>query len=601
MKMKKYNLLVTLIAVCFFFPLISCSDYLEREPLTQIGNDAYWKSKSDLENYTLQYYPSLPTFNSPSPYSVGSYTGLLSWDATRGADNQITGVPNTTLNGTRSPVTSAPIKATDAGNWKWFDIRSLNIFFDNYRKCTDPFDSYKHFIGEAHFFKAWFYFEKVRIYGDVPWFSKPLDTDSEELYKARDSRLVVVDSILWNLDKAIEYLDPLKSADGGSNRLNKEVALLFKSRVALYEGSWQKYHKGTAFGTAGADPDKYFRIAVEAAEELINGPHSTGIYSNNDPEEDYCKMFSLIDQSGNKEVLLWKRSDTGLGLGHSFQIYVSDRTAGISVTLEQVQHYLDRNGAPYDYITTGKNVKGGAFLSKIAEECDPRLSQLVWTPGKVMWDNGYGKGTFTKPFLDQSGEYLNNTGFQYRKGNDPKDTQAGSGVSWNTNCITGAIVFRYAEALLNYAEAKCELGEEVDYDKSVNLLRRRAGMPDFKVQDDSNRSRYAGYGYEISDELHEIRRERTVELACEGFRFDDIRRWAAHNLISGKRPKGYPLDESEWEGAQINYKVDENGFLDPYAGQIPNGYGFKPERDYLECIPINELTLNPNLTQNPGW
>lgn len=587
--MKKNTILllsgITAILVLF----ASCDDYLDREPLTQIGNDAYWKSKTDLENYTLQYYTNLPAFG-----IVGTYTGLLSWDATRGVDTQITGVPSTTLNGSRSPVTSG-------GEWTWTHIRSVNIFFANYSKCTDPFDSYKHFVGEAHFFKAWFYFEKVRIYGDVPWYTRPLETDSEELYDARTPRTQVVDSILWHLDKAIEYLTPLASVDGGSNRLNKEVALLFKSRVALFEGSWQKYHKETAFGTSGTDPNKYFRIAVEAAEELMKPQYTTGLYSNNTPTEDYCKLFSFVDQSGNQEALLWKRYDTGLGMGHSFQIYVSDRTAGISVTLEQVQHYLDRNGEPYDYIETGKATKGNAFLSKIAEECDPRLSQLVWIPGMVMWDNGYGKGLFSKPFLDQSGEYLNNTGFQYRKGNDPKDAQAGGGVSWNTNCMTGSIVFRYAEALLNYAEAKYELGEPVDYDKSINLLRKRAGMPNFKVQSDPNRKRYADYGYEISDELYEIRRERTVELACEGFRYDDIRRWAAHHLILSKRPKGYPLDLSEWDGAKINYATDDNGFVDPYSSQLPNGYAFKPGRDYLDCIPLNEITLNPNLIQNPGW
>lgn len=588
--MKRNIILLPLCLLCAIL-ISSCDDYLEKKPLTQIGNDDYWKATSDLVNYTLQFYPSLPAFE-----VVGSYTGLIGWDGTRGSDTQITGVPSTVWNGSRSPVTSTSDK-----EWNWTKIRSVNVFFDNYWKCKDPFDNYKHYVGEAHFFKAWFYFEKVRAYGDVPWFSKALDTSSEELYKARDSRVLVVDSILWNLDKAIEYLNPLKSVDGGSNRLSKEVALLFKSRVALYEGSWQKYHKGTAFGTSGADPDKYFRLAVEAAEELMDPQYSTGLYSTNSPSEDYCKMFSLTDQTSNKEALLWKRYDKGLGMGHSFQIYVSDRTAGNSLTMEQIHHYLKKNGEPYDYISVGETVKGGDFLTKIAEDCDPRLSQTIWIPDMVMWDNGYGKGIFTKPFLNQSGEYLNNTGFQIKKGNDPKDPQAGSGVSWNTNCVTGAIVFRYAEALLNYAEAKCELGEVVDYDKSVNLLRRRVGMPDFKVQSDINRSLYADYGYAISDELYEIRRERTVELGCEGFRYDDIMRWAAHSLLKGKRPKGYPLDLSEWEGVKINYKVDENGLLDPYIGQIPNGYGFDPERDYLECIPINEITLNPQLIQNPGW
>ena len=588
MKNKNYHPFVMLLSIIIL--TVSCSkDFLDKPPLTQIGNDVYWKTASDLGNYTLQFYTVFPSFG-----AVGSYLGLIGWDGTRGSDVQIYASPSTIWNGTRQPVTTG-------GDWTWANIRSVNVFFQNYQRCTDQFEKYQQFLGEAYFFKAWFYFEKVRAYGDVPWYSDPLQMDSEGLYKTRDSRIVVVDSILWNLDKATEYLKSLKDVDGGNNRLSKEAALLFKSRVALYEGTWQKYHKGTAFATEGADPAKYFKAAVKASEDLMSVTYELKLYSNGEPENDYCKLFSLVNQSANKEVILWKAYSRNLQLSHSFQIYVSDRTDGNCMTLQQVYNYLDRYGNVYDYYTIGKTVKGSAFLSKIAQECDPRLAQTVWTPGSVMWDNSFGRGVFTKPFLDQSGQSQNNTGFQIRKGNDPKDPQAGSGVSWNTSCETGAIVFRYAEALLNYAEAKAELGETVDYAKSINLLRARSGMPPFKVQTDINRSRYSDYGYTISDELFEIRRERCVELGAEGFRYDDIRRWAAHNLLKGKRPLGYPFDASEWAGQTINYKTDSDGFLDPFVNQIPNGYGFKTERDYLDCIPLNEITLNGQLTQNPGW
>jgi len=572
------------------FLLASCAeDFLDRPPLTQIENEVYWKTANDLNNYVLQFYTAFPAFG-----TVGSYMGLIGWDGTRGSDTQISSSPSTVWNGTRSQVTSG-------GNWTWENIRSVNLFFRNYEKCQDPFDQYKHFLGEAHFFKAWFYFEKVRLYGDVPWFTHPLEMDSEDLYKARDPRTDVVDSILAHLDKAIEYLDPLANVPGKNNRLSKQAALLFKSRVALFEGSWQKYHKGTAFATNGADPNTYFRQAADAAEELMDPAYGLSLYANGDPENDYRKLFSLKDQSASNEVILWKSYSVNLGLSHSFQIYVSDRTAGISLTLEQVQHYLDRTGKPYDYFSIGKTVKGNAFLDKIREECDPRLSQTIWTPAVVMWDNGFGKGTFDRPFLDRSGEALNNTGFQIRKGNDPQAPLAGGGVSWSSSDETGAVVFRYAEALLNYAEAKAELGEAVDYDKSINLLRQRAGMPGFAVQPDPNRSRFADYGYPSSDELMEIRRERAIELGAEGFRYDDIRRWAAHKLLKGKRPTGYPFDAADWNGGTINYQVDGDGFLDPFAAQMPNGYGFNEDRDYLECVPTNEITLNPNLKQNPGW
>ena len=584
-----YTLLFLGTSILFFN---SCEDLLDKYPLTEISNDDYWKTSSDLNNYVLQFYPSLPAIG-----VVGSYTGTLSWDATRGTDTQITASPNTFMNGESSAVTTAgSIDAVNSSTWSWGKIRAINTFFDNYTKCEDPLNQYAHYLGEAHFFKAWFYFEKVRDYGDVPWFTSALELTSEGVYAGRDPRTLVVDSILWHLDRAVEHLDMLSAVNGGNNRLSKEAALLFKSRVALYEGTWQRYHAGTAFATPNADPGKYFRAAADAAEKLIDGMEYTkGIYSGNDYEEVYNRMFSLNDQSNNKEVILWRRYNNSLGSSHQFQTYVSGRTGGISVTLQQIQYYLGRDGQPYDYITVGKTTKGSAFLTKIGTDCDPRLSQLVWMPGRTM----YGTATFSKPYLNKSGEDLNNTGFQYRKGNDPTSPQAG--VTYNTSSETGSIVFRYAEVLLNYAEAKCELGEAVNYAKSLNLLRKRVNMPDFNVTGDPYCADYSDYGYTISNELREIRRERTVELACEGYRYDDIRRWAAHNLLKNKRPKGYPLENSEWGTATINYKVDENGFLDPYATQLPNGYGFKEKRDYLRCIPLNEIVLNPNLTQNPGW
>ncbi len=591
--MKKYLTIITFIGL--LATGLSCSEeFLDRPPFEEINNDVYWKTATDLANYTLQFYPAFPAYNN---LGSASYLGLLGWDGMRGSDTQISSSPSTVWDGTRAPVT----QVTSDGNWVWENIQNVNTFFGNYARCADPFDQYKHYLGEAHFFKAWFYFEKVRLYGDVPWFTNSLAMDSEALYKARDPRAVVVDSILAHLDKAVEYLSLLQDAPGRNNRLSKQAALLFKSRVALFEGTWQKYHRGTPFATTGAEPEKYFRQAVAAAEELMQPAYGLSLYTNNAPESDYCRLFSLKDQSSNSEVLLWKAYSVSLNLSHSFQIYVSDRTAGISITMEQVHHYLDRDGKPYDYFTIGRATKGNAFLSRIKAACDPRLAQTIWTPGAVMWDNGFGRGVFTKPFLDKSGEMLNNTGFQVRKGNDPAAPLAGGGAQWSQSDETGAIVFRYAEALLNYAEAKAELGEPVDYGKSINLLRRRSGMPDFVVQSDPNRSRYADYGYPVSDELHEIRRERAVELGAEGFRYDDIRRWAAHALLKGKRPKGYPFDPAEWTGQNINYKTDANGFLDPFVGQIPNGYGFNVDRDYLESVPTNEITLNPELTQNPGW
>lgn len=566
--------------------LCSCEDLLDKPPLDKIGNDSFWKTAKDLENYTLNFYTIFPTYGTPAS------SGIFAADASYGSDDAILAAANTTLNGSRAVVNDA--KGTD---WDWAQIRSINFFFDNCFRCEDDLKIWQHFLGEAHFFRAFLYFEKVKLYGDVPWYSTALSMDSEELYKARDSRIHVVDSILDDLDYAIEYLDPIQRVSGGTNRVSKEVALLFKSRVALFEGTWQKYHAGTPFATPGANPEKYFRIAVEAAEELMTGDYSVGLYGND--SEHYGDMFGLDNMSTVQEILLWKAYNKTFNLAHDSQVYSTSRTGARSATLEFVESFLSKEGLPLDYYELAKTKKGSEFLRYLSEQADPRLKKTIWTPGEIMWNNGNGYKQFDLPYLGQTGGYVNTTGFQLRKG--VNITSPGAGGSFGGNSETGSIIFRYAEVLLNYAEAKYELDGQVDYNKSINLLRKRVGMPDFKVQKDPNALRFADYGYEISDELFEIRRERRVELGAEGYRNVDYKRWRAHKLFQGKRPKGYPVLQEEFAPGTILPEKDENGLLDPFRAEIPNGYQFDENRDYLECIPKNEITLNPALSQNPGW
>lgn len=578
---------------------VSC-DFLDRPPLDRIGNGSYWKTESDFQNYTLQFYPSFRTFGG----GQANFLGPLGDDAFQGSDFALESTNvHAVMNG------STALEATN-GKWNWTNIRAVNIFFENLE--TSPVDKSKisQYIGEAHFFKAFYYFEKVVNFGDVPWFTETLYMDSEELYKPRDPRNEVVDSILFHLDRAIECLKPLSELGslGGNNRLSKEAALLFKSRVALFEGSWEKYHAGDKFGVSGADPDKYFRIAADAAEELMSGKYKVGIYNNNKPADDYGYIFSQEDMSKIDEVILWKRYDVGLDLGNQFQPFVSSFTAAVSISDHLVRNYLGKDGKPIDYDGIAAEKKGNAFLAEIGKLCDPRLGQTIWLPGQLLSDNGFNVNGqpkyFDKPHLTQDANGFNGTGFQLKKGVNPKDPTAGGPTT--SKGQTGCIVFRYAEALLNYAEAKAELGEAVDYEKSLNLLRRRAGMPDFdKTLQDPSRKHYADFGYPVSDELYEIRRERAVELASEGFRTQDYRRWAAHALFAGKRPKGYPFNPEEFKNNEGKVTVttarDENGFMDPLQKGLPNGYQFDPDRDYLDFIPVNERTLNPKLTQNPGW
>lgn len=566
--MKRFILFIFLLgAFC------SCEDFIDLQPMDQVTMDEYWTTSTELEYYTRQFYPAF----------CGQSQML---DLASDNDDMINGSPSVIMDGTRSKTT---------GSWtgEWTNIRNVNIFFANYRKCESGYDAYKQYLGEAYFFRAWFYFDLLKKYGDVPWYSEVIELDNQEaLMRPRDYRVLIADSILADLDHAITHLNLRK--DVGNNRINKEAALAFKTRVALYEGSWQKYHANSVFGTSGADPNKYFKACVDAAEELMDGDYMVGLYSTGNPEEDYYKLFGFDDMSNINEVLLYKTFNSAEGFGNKTQSFVTYNSESRGITWDLVSSYLGRDGMPYDYLDVAKENKGNNFLTKIAVECDPRLKSTIWIPGDLMSVDQ--EAYFSGPTIDGGALQLCPTGFQIKKTANPESPAAGK--SWETQSETGLILLRYAEVLLNYAEAKYEL-DGVVADDALNLLRQRVGMPDFKVHSQSSDKNRLEYGYSISDELYEIRRERRVELALEGLRDDDYMRWAACALFKNKRPKGYPVDLAQYP--DFVSKVDENGLLDYFKDVMPDGYQFRENQDYLYSIPQDELTLNPNLKQNPGW
>ncbi|SFT90461.1 Starch-binding associating with outer membrane [Algoriphagus locisalis] len=552
-----------------------CESFIDHAPEDQIAVGDYFKTANDIENYVKKYYAGLPTHGSGNqPLSETS------------SDNLIVAVPNAVIQGSRAPRN---------GQWtgEWDDIRSINILFDNLENVQDDMSSYAQFLGEAHFFRAWYYYEKLQTYGDVPIYTSQLLPGDEGLYKAQDPRTEVADFILSELDLAFQYLGARASV--GNARLNKETALAFKTQVALYEGSWQKYHAGTVFGTSGADPNKYFQEAVQAAETLMNGSYTVGLYNTGKPESDYYDLFGKDNMSDINEVLFYRIASTSEQLGHELQFYTTRRTRDMGLTWSMITSYLGKDGKPYDYTGLTQTVKGNDFLRKIAEDTDPRLHATVWIPGDLRVASS-GQ-IFDKPFLTGGSEELCATGFQVKKFSNPFSSAAGADFGGLSQ--TGRIYFRYGEVLLNYAEAKYELDGTIAFE-ALNLLRDRVGMPAFEVISQSEYgANLMDYGYAIDDALYAIRNERRVELALEGQRPDDFRRWAAHSLVVGKRPKGYPFAQDEFPG--FTPLLDANGQTDYFQTQLPNGYGFRPDQDYLTSIPSDELVLNPNLRQNPGW
>lgn len=559
--------------------LYGCEDVLDKAPLDEITEEVYWKSVTDLELYVNQFYPA---FRGQENY----------FNLDENSDNLKPASISEVLNGTRS------IPST-GGGWSWNNIRQVNYYIEN-MGSADVGDkvSIDHLKGEGYFFRAFFYFDKVKRFGDVPWYDKVLNIDSEELYSERASRKTIVEYILDDLDMAIDLLQEKNQI--GTNRINKESALLFKSRVCLYEGTWEKYHNGTVFGVQGSNGEQFIQLAADAAEAIMK-TNSFSLYSTNKPDEDYWKLFNRVDLTDNEEAILVQSVDPGQDLGHWTWTYLNGtRGRATGITNSLVKSYLDINGIP---ISQSEVYKGDSTLNQVVENRDPRLKQTMWVPGQIQILSDPPM-IFEYPALHRGAFDGASTGYMIRKGGTT-DPEQNTGTSSDNYGATDAMVFRYSEALLNYAEAKAELGtlNQEDLDKSINLIRGRVGMPGLNIEVGFTDPNWNFPG--LSPIINEIRRERRIELALEGFRYDDMMRWAAHDLVKGKRWKGakfikgisFPAIEDQI----ADLPVDENGYIDRYQSDIPNGFGFDEKRDYLYPLPTTELTLNQNLEQNPGW
>jgi hypothetical protein len=584
--------------------MFSCNDeFLERAPLVSISDANYWKSANDLKVYANNFYNQDALL--PRSQGVWFSQGPYGADADGGSDSYIPLDYSRRMNGENTLPASG-------GGWSagdWTVLRDINYFMDNYRQVSEPWDNIRQYVGEALFFRSIFYFNKVRTFGDVPWASTTVALDSELLYSARTPRNQVVDSIMRDLDLAVEYL-PARAGGSWTGRVTKEAALALQARIALYEGTWEKYHalKNTAFKVNGSDGTKFIRKAADVTGALIALAEANGYPSldNVGVENGYWLLFNQKDYSNHKEVLLWRKYSVADGQYTRWIAYTSNGGAR-GITKSMIESYLCTDGKP---IGVSSLYQGDTDLKTVVANRDPRLNQTMQVDdGKhLIWDNPLQ--LFKTPVFEGANENKCVTGYQLYKGHTADYAESVVGA-YSTS---GYIYFRYAESLLIHAEAKAELGTvtQGDMDKTVNALRIRAGMTDGLLKIDNITAdpnwEFAG----LSPLLQEIRRERKIELACEGFRVDDIFRWAAADeLIAGKRPLGavrkqwenYPEASEAFTNAVSVQPVNDKGFIDPYQGYsaLDAGYQFKLNRDYLAPIPTTEIVLNPKLTQNPGW
>ena len=586
--MKKYLIGISLILATVF--ISSCNDeFLERYPLDKISSNTFWNSASDLELYVNGIYNnasaqtnnwlligynnggmasfrvSLYALDYPTDNMAPTHSRELLWEQIRAG---VQTVP--TSNGW--------------GGWYWEDLRSINFFLENYQKAKIPLQEKNKYAGEVKLFRALFYADKVRRYGDVPWIGKTLNTDSPELYAGRDPREMVMDSVLADLNFAIENL-PENWNNDSPGRLNKWIALFAKSRICLFEGTWRKY-RGLANAT-----NWITESAVAAKEIMDNGPYQ--LYSTGNPAQDYRYLFIQADLSGNPEIIYWQRYlmtviETNLSYNDAYN-------GGVSRNM--VEDYLCTDGLP---ITLSPLYMGDDSIETTFINRDPRMRQTCLYPPDQPVIQYSGGDTRRMPLLRGMTGDACNTGYHSIKIYDARTYNAGYSAA------QAAPVYRYAEVLLNYAEAKAELGTitQEDLDISINLIRDRVAMPHMVLNNIPVDPRYTGDG--VSPLIVEIRRERRVETYCEGLRYYDLMRWKL-----GKRflepTMGIQWNDkaiARFPQAQVKSTFDPvrgKSYIDVYKG---TGFAvpvFDENKNYLWPIPTNILSQNPALTQTPGW
>ncbi|QRR01028.1 RagB/SusD family nutrient uptake outer membrane protein [Dyadobacter sandarakinus] len=576
--MKKF--LITIVALAL--GLVSCD--LDQLPMDAISPETFFKTENDLLLYTNSLYNMLP--DAEDVYNED-------------ADNVVKNALRDELQGTR-------IVPTSGGGWSWTNLRNINYFLANSGKCPDK-AAVARYNGLARFFRAYFYFGMVKRFGDVPWYTSTIEiTDEQLLTKARDPRTLVMDSVMADLDYAIANLATGRQV----NTVTKWTALALKSRVGLYEGTFRKYH--TEFNLP--DADRFLDACIAASEDLIKNSGYT-IYKAT-PETAYLRLFAS-DNAIADEIILARDFSDELQVYHNLNYYTMTASYGKpGLEKKLVNSYLMKDGTPF---TNVKGYETMQFFEEVQNR-DPRLTQTIRTPG-------YTRIGETTPLVPEFG--ATSTGYQLIKFvSEPK---------WDTfnKDITDMPIFRYAEVLLNYAEAKAEKGTltQVDLELSTGLTRGRVGMPNIDMAnanakpDPYQAEMYTHVTGKNAGVILEIRRERRIELVMENFfRWDDIIRWKEGQALTRQfkgmyfpGPGSYDLDKNGkvdlviYEGTKPNIAgaqllklgseiLLENGSKG--GNMVINGHitkKFDENKDYLYPIPRQERLLNTNLTQNPNW
>lgn len=571
---------LTIIALGLLTFTMQGCDFLDRDAEDIIESGKFFENAqaNALEQYCNDFYPKL-FYGHGAP---NGYNSMLEteWDC----DNIYPWNKNNVSFGHHV----APNNASGS-DWSWSNIRACNEFLMNYTKSPVADNVKQRYAGEILFFKCLDYFNKVITYGDVPWYETALTTsDTEELYKGRDSRTVVMKHVLDDINQAIQWL-PKKTV---VYRVSRDAALALKARMCLFEGTYRRYH--------GIEGDtEFLQAAYDAAGELMKEEYGYSLYEGTSKATAYHELFVQENYNNNPEVILSKEYDPSLNKGNnvSRQIRKGENNQLMGMSRDCANDYLKIDGTPFDPTSA-------TIASEELENRDPRLLQTIATPydGPYTYYLGGERSAISNLI---AGATHSSTGYAIAKFYTDNDYVEAHGKG-----TTDAILFRFGEILLIRAEAGAELGKDPELDKTVNALRRRV---DFNValtsspaNDPLLAAKHPNVNGNNANLIREIRRERRVELFGEGLRRDDLMRWKCGQRLVAPRA-GMPLYTDVYSAADIATLKDEAGVfsdntLDVYGNRNIAPAVFDEEKHYLFSLPLNEIALNPNLKpNNPGW
>jgi hypothetical protein len=542
-----------------------CKDTLDLKPQSEITDPDYWKTDKDFQLAANWFY--LNTL--PDPHYGG----------TNNSDNMSDIAFGTAID----PVSSGTYVAPEQdGNWDnaYIGIRNANKLIEE-GKSSSVGKEILPYLGEGYFFRAFNYFTLLKLFGGVPIINSVLLPTDPEVFDARATRDQVVDSILSDLDQAIADL-PAKS-DAEKGRICKEAAEAYEARVCLFEGTWRKFH-----GTG--DPDALLQRAITEAKNVMDSK-AYSLYKSKGADS-YRYLF--IDQTSedNPESIIVKKYRTNINVnGWAYGV----SWGNLNPTKKMADMYLCTDGLPIDKSSL---FKGYDSCRTEFENRDPRMTQSLILPAKSIIRPQYDAYRPQWPGVDNNRNV--NSGYMLYKfiSEEPTPGNGGGAFDWN--------VMRYAEVLLIYAEATYEHNgsiSDADLDLSINLLRDRVHMVHL------TNAFVKANGLDMRTE---IRRERTVELAFEGFRWDDLRRWKTAETALPQSMLSIKVTGTQWDAKTVTVDGSDYSsyFYNMAASQLENGFkvlqpasqrAFDPNKNYLLPIPTKQISLNPKLKQNPGW